>query len=102
MRFNNYLNNSYIGIVNKKEKNRQEPKKDRKTNNLLKELNDYLFLHTKYKDLKFDIVNNYSSPSEIIQDIDEQKLEKLTRKWMKISEKFEEIKESHIDKIKKI
>lgn len=95
MRLQNYFNDSYIGIVDKNQESPQELKKDKKINNLLKELNNYLSLHTKKKDVKFGITYDYHSPTEVINDIDERKLEKLTRKWMKLSEEFDEIKENY-------
>lgn len=95
MRFQNYLNDSYIGIVEKNQEADIQIKKDRKVNNLLKELNNYLLLHTNYETMRFDIVNEFHSPSEKLENIDNKKLEKLTRKWMKLSEQFEELKDNY-------
>jgi hypothetical protein len=43
------------------------------------------------------VVKEYKSPTEILTDeLDETRLERITRKWMRISEEFEDIKEEHL------
>lgn len=78
MRLKNYLQDQYIGLVDKKTKSNQPV--SRETKNLLKELNNLLQKYDSDKNLKFDVVNEYISPSEILQDLDESKLERITRK----------------------
>lgn len=94
MRLKNYLQDQYIGLVDKKTKSNQPI--SRETKNLLKELNNLLQRYDSDKNLKFDIVTDYTSPSEILQGLDENKLERITRKWMKLSNKFEELKDKHL------
>ena len=94
MRFKNYLNDSYIGIV---EGNPKTEIKDKKVLGLLKDLNRILQDKYKKKDLRFDVVEDYQSPTEVLADeLDETRLERITRKWMRISEEFEDIKEEHL------
>jgi hypothetical protein len=78
MRLKNYLQDQYIGLVDKKTKSNQPI--SRETKNLLKELNNLLQRYDSDKNLKFDIVTDYTSPSEILQELDENKLERITRK----------------------
>jgi hypothetical protein len=78
MRFKNYLNDSYIGIVEGKSK---PEVKDKKVLDLLKDLNRILQDKYKKKDMRFDVVKEYKSPTEILTDeLDETRLERITRK----------------------
>jgi len=98
MRLNNYLANSYIGIVSKDEE-REVRVNNREVNILLKELNNYLRECCNENNYKFSLTENYQSPSEILDLNDKSKEEKVIRWWMRASEYFEEIKESHINSL---
>lgn len=101
MRLNNYLNNQYIGLT----KDKTWQCKDKKVSSLLKELNMILDRYSSSNEYKFGLIDSseYKSPSEVLDnELDDKKLEKLTQRWMKLSEKFEEIKELHLDNLKEI
>lgn len=93
MRFKNYLDDAYIGLVDRSEKNDYN---DKEVKRLLKELNRILERYYKKKDIKFGIIGEYKSPSEVLNLKDEKKMENITRRWMNLSEQLEEIKERRL------
>lgn len=93
MRFNNYLSQSYIGIVKKDDENVNI--QDKKVERLLKDLNMILDQYTGNKEYRFGITTNYTSPTQVLDLKDEKKEERLARRWMKVSEELEKIKDSY-------
>jgi len=98
MRLKQYIDGKYIGLVNKKANTVKIKNND--VASLLKELNTLLNRNTKQKNLTFNIVDKLESPSNVLKNIDESKVEKITRRWMVLSERLEQIKDSHIKNIK--
>lgn len=98
MRLKSYLTDKYIGLTDRKDKN--QPNQPPEIEKILKELNTIFGRYYKKKDLKFGIIEEYKSPTEVLK-IDENKIEKITRRWMKASEIFEEIKEEYIRSLHK-
>ena len=98
MRLKKYLSDNYIGLIDKNEKSNYNIP-NRETKNLLKELNNLLNRELPKSNMKFSIIDEYNSPIEVLENVDERKLERITRKWMKLSNKFEELKENYISSL---
>lgn len=91
MRFQNWLDNKYIGISEKNETPVDIPSD---IENIINKLNR--FLPTKNKKYKFSLVseNEFRSPSDVIK-INKVKLNKMIQKWYEANEELENIKEKH-------
>jgi len=98
MRLKQYIDGKYIGLVDKK--STMIKIEDNEIISLLNELNILLGRNIKTKNVSFNIVDKLESPSHILKDVDESKVEKITRRWMVLSERLEQIKDSHIKNIK--
>ena len=98
MRLKNYLNNQYIGLVEKKNSPSKSLEKNEEVEKLLSELNRILHTVGKGKGYEFSLVGykNMKSPSDVIETKEIRKLESLVRKWMVFNEKLEDIKESYL------
>lgn len=94
MRLKQYMDDMYIGITDKSYPSYTNENKDIEV--LLKDLNRLLEMSGE-KNKKFDLVSRkqLKSPSEELSVKNERKLETLVRKWMKVNEQLEELKEFH-------
>lgn len=86
MRFQDWLDNKYITISEKK-KRETEMLKNKEINNLLERINKEI---ERYGYI-FDISEKYKSPSTVLK-IDKKKLDKIVQKWLLANEELEEIK----------
>lgn len=88
MRLQQYL----IGITPKKKQKNQDQPKD--VDKLLERLNKQLKRY-KIKDYEFSLLpkEEFTSPSEVLKNIDKRKTDIITKEWMEINEKLEEMKD---------
>lgn len=92
MRFRDYLNKEpikdlYITLSSKKD---YKKPMNEELERVLRDLNKFIDCYSK--EYKFCLSEEFKSPSEVLVKMDEKKIEKITRLWMKKSEELEDIK----------